>query len=339
MEKDGWIKCEKNFGKKYYVLNLKTFNFDRYADSYFDGYEEHYMKRKKNFYRTNLDGNAINRQKMQRLEMMSESSMFLSEAGIHVFPHEKPYLRGEELSFWHPVFYQSVEIKEIMEDEEARAMASRMTGCICFEDRIFPVYSLADDLIKSGDITEKMMIERLNIFFSRRAGRMEAESAFLFTWKFEKLHERLALTPNDGAQFFLNENYRHYYLIPYSREGKRLIALLLKKYGTEELMNMVVRNAWRKTISMIDADGIDEDGVYIFNYLIPDIYRLKKMIKSANALKEKRFHVFCYSFQEKALIKELPENVTYSVYEFDAVEELCMKRIERRMNADRQGEN
>lgn len=335
MEKDEWIKSENNFGKKYYVVNPQETSYKEYKENYFADFEIYYMKRRKSFYRsdTSSDYSITNKQKMQRLASISESSIFLSEAGVKIFPSEKSYLHDEFLDFEQPSFYQSIEIKDVMEDEEARSMASRMTGCICHNDKIYTVYSLSDDIIKIGDITEKLMIERLNIFFSSKIGKMEVEDTFLFTWKYEKVHEKLSLQSNFGSHFYLNDNFKHYYLIPYSREGNRLTRLLLKQYAMEELMNMTVKNTWRldRESITIDADGIDENDVYIFNYLIPDVYRLKRFLRSAAVLKDKQFHVFCYKFQEEALKNELPPNVSYAVYEFDVVEELCMKRIKRRV--------
>ncbi len=331
MEKDGWVKKEKPFERKLLTLAMTPKYFSNYAEVFFGEYSTCYVRIKKNFYRTEIS--LTNKLKMQRLQQIAETSIFASEAGIKAFPGEKQELQEENLYWDDASFYQSLEIKDEMEYAEARASASRMTGCVCWKNKITPIYSLSDDIIKIGDITEKIMVERLYMNFSEKVYKLGISDALLFTWKYEKVHLKLELNGNFGSYFYLSDTYKNYYLLPYTREGKKLLRLLYTDYGKEELMNMIVRNHWKiKQDQMsIEADGIDENGVYIFNYLVPNILRLKKFLAAARAMTEKKFHIFCYTFQKTVLEKEIPPNVTLSFYEYDVVDELCKKRIMRRV--------
>lgn len=333
MEKDGWIKKEKPFDRRLLTLSFAPKYYSRYEEVFFGEYNACYSRIKKNFYRT--ETSLTNRLKMQRLQQIAETSIFAAEAGIKTFPEEKIELNEDSLYWYDASFYQSLEIKDEMEFAEARASASRMTGCVFWENRITPVYSLSDDIIKIGDITEKIMVERLFMNFSEKVHKLKISDALLFTWKYDKVHSKLSLSGNFGSYFYLSDTYKDYYLIPYTREGKKLLQLLYSDYGKEELMNMIVRKNWKiqQEQMSIEADGIDENGIYIFNYLIPNILRLKKFLVAAKAMQEKKFHIFCYTFQKSALEKEITSNVTLSCYEYDVVDELCKKRILRRVGS------
>jgi len=334
-KKEGLIREERIHGRLYLTLCKPVVNYETLKGYVFIDYEMHYPKLKKSFFRN--ESNAEAKQKMQRLNQLSESSIFVGEAGIKAIPGEKESL-GAETFYWdEPVFYQSLEVKQYMESEEARAIASRATGCICWQNKISMVFSLSDDLIKVGDITEKLNVERYYGHFCSRVKRLCMEDAYIFTWKYERVHEKLELLRRYGSLFTLDGTYKNYYLIPYTREGNRLLGLLFKPNAKTELMDMIIRSSWRvdRDIIHIEADGVDDNGVYVFNYLIPNVYRLKKFMKAAKMLPDKRFHVFCYDFQEEAVAKETIENVTYSVYALKSVEDMYEKRMRRRRNESR----
>ena len=331
-KREGLIKEERIHRRAYLTLGKPLNCYEALEGYVFIDYETHDQKLKKNYYRNEVSSEA--KQKMQRLNQLAESSIFVGEAGINALPGEKESLRAEKLHWNDPVFYQSLEVKQYMESEEARAMASRVTGCICWKNEISMVYSLSDDLIKIGDITEKLNMERYYGYFCSKVNGLHMEDAYIFTWKYERVHERLELSRNFGSSFTLDGTYKNYYLIPYTREGNRLLGLLFRLNAKTELMDMIIRSSWRvdRDSIHIEADGVDENGVYVFNYLLPNVYRLKKFLKAAKMLPDKRFHIFCYDFQEEAVAKEAVENVTYSVYSLESVEVMYEKRMRRRNN-------
>ena len=331
-EKEGLIREERIHGRLYLMLCKSVVYYEILEGYVFIDYETHYQKLKKSFFRNESSVDA--KQKMQRLNQLSESSIFVGEAGIKAIPGAKESLGAEAFLWDEPVFYQSLEVKQYMESEEARAMASRATGCICWKNEISMVYSLSDDLIKVGDITEKLNAERYYSYFFPRVNGLHMEDAYIFTWKYERVHEKLELSRNYGSSFTLDGTYKNYYLIPYTREGNHLLGLLFRPNAKTELMDMIIRGSWRvdRDSIHIEADGVDENGVYVFNYLLPNVYRLKKFLKAAKMLPDKRFHIFCYDFQEEAVAKEVVENVTYSVYALESVEVMYEKRMRRRNN-------
>lgn len=331
-KKEGFIREERIHGRAYLTLCKPLTNYEEVESYIFIDYETHYPKLKKSFFRYETSSEA--KQKMQRLNQISESTLFVGEAGIEALPGSKESLVSEILHWDEPVFYQSLEVKQYMESEEARAMASRATGCICWKNSISMVFSLSDDLIKVGDITEKLNVERYYGHFCSKVNGLCIEDAYIFTWKYEKVHERLELSRRYGSSFTLDGTYKNYYLIPYTREGNRLLGLLFKTNAKTELMDMIIRNSWRidRDNVHIEVDGVDDNGVYVFNYLLPNVYRFKKFLKAAKMLPDKRFHVFCYDFQEEAVANEAVGNVTYSVYALESVEDMYEKRMRRRRN-------
>lgn len=330
MKKENWIKQEETEKQKYITLGKPITFFECYEEHFFGDYEEWYRKIRRSYYRN--EQNKDNTMKMRRLSRLSETSIFLSEAGFDALPAGKQRLKDKKIYWEKPTFYQMPELKQLMEPEEMRATGSRSTGCICWMNDVSCVYSLADDIIKIGEITEKSHVDRIYQFFAKKVKELRVQDAYLFTWKFERVHKKLNLNSNYGSYFYLDDTFKNYYLIPYSKTGRRLINLLYSPDAKEELMDMLIMNKWKfeqGTIN-IEADGRDADGVYLFNYLIPNIYRFKKFVRAAKVLQDDKFHVFCYDFQEEAVKVELTENMTYSVYDYDTVEDMYRKRRERR---------
>ena len=330
MKKEGWLKAGKSYEKRYIVLGKPISFFESYEEQYFDGYKSQHGRLRNRYYRK--EQTSENKQKFQRLLQLAESSVFLGESGISVIPSTKPCLQFVKRYWDEPTFYQSLEIKELMDADESRATGSRSTGCICWNNEISTVFSLSDDIIKIGEITEKLHVERLYSFFSKKVGEVKVEDAYLFTWKYNKVHEKLGLKNRFASYFYLDDTYQNYYLIPYTQEGKELLNLLYSPFAKEELRDMIIKQKWKTSGQEdIEIDGIDENGVLIFNYLIPNILRFKKFVSAAHRLTGKDFHVYCYDFQEEAVKKELTSNMTYSVFRFEEVKELYEKRYERRM--------
>ena len=335
MAQNGWVKNEKIFGKRYVTIAKPLSHYRSQEDHFFENYNGYFARLRDSFFRKEV--NSKNKQKMQRLTQLAESSIFVGEAGIDVIPGTKPCLQFLKAYWEAPAFYQSLEIKELMAEDESRATGSRSTGCICWKNEVATVFSLSDDIVKIGEITEKLHVERLYGFFAEKVGEVHVEDTYLFTWKYNKVHGKLSLKSQYASFFYLDDTYKNYYLIPYSMTGRELLELLFMPNAKEELQNMLIRKEWQtKGNTDIEVDGIDENGVYLFNYLVPNIYRLKKFINAAKRLKHKEFHVYCYDFQEEAVREELTSNMTCSVYEFATVKELYIKRMERRV-ADAEG--
>lgn len=337
MKKDEWIKTDKCYDKRYIALGKQVPFYSDYEERYFDDYKKQHNRIRNRYYRK--EETSENKQKFQRLIQLSESSVFIGESDIATIPGAKPCLQFVKKYWEEPAFYQSLEIKELMEPDESRATGSRSTGCICWNNEINTVYSLTDDIIKIGEITEKLHTERIRRFFSERIGEVDVENAYLFTWKYDKVHGKLNLKNMYASYFYLDDTYSNYYLIPYSQEGRELLKLMFSPCAREELKNMIIRSEWQmQGTGEIEIDGIDNEGVHLFNYLVPNILRFKKFVNAAKRLPKKSFHVYCYDFQEEAVKKEIPENVTYSTFSIGEVKQIYEKRMgRRRMNEEYQG--
>lgn len=337
MRQEDLIVLEDNFGKKNYTLSHYADGYEEYLPYIFPDCEWYYSRLRSNYYRKEepsktKQSNKRNKQKMQRLSQYSECSIFLGESGVDIFPNYKRSVLEDELYWEVPTFYHAIELKKFMPADESRAASSRSIGCLCYRNEISMVFSMSDDIPVTGEITEKKYVDRVYYFFKDKVQEPILSDAYIFSWNYDRVHKKLSIKKKRGGYFTLDNTYSAYYFIPYSKTGERLMRLLLSPFAKDELMDMVIKREWQKKngLEEIEMDGINDENEILFNYLIPNIYRFKKFVNAARLLEHRKFRVHCFDFQEEAVKKELSSNMDYSVYEFDAVVDMYLRRCEQR---------
>ena len=107
------------------------------------------------------------------------------------------------------------------------------------------------------------------------------------------------------------------FVVPLTPEGQELTKIMNNKYWQEKLNAITIKKDWRtNNNAYVTFDGTHYDETkkityYHFNFLIPNIARLKKFLYFAesNANNEAIYCIYCYDFQKSLLEDICPPTV------------------------------
>lgn len=284
--------------------------------------------------------------KRRRNMMIAETTAFLLEGNVQVFPDEKPVFGEEKILEWNVCMYTPAEIKKRMDSMEARASATRATAVLVSHYEFSMVYFLDAKKMHFSTIVERTSRDRIEYVLNQYSEYRDThskkalmETAYLLTRDTGFLTDIIVgERTRKGLPFIIDTSFRQYFFLPYTREGVRMFRMIHTEEKREILYRLVMKSSERtaRTGSFVDCDGIKEDGTIIYDYMVPELLRLRRIIsfitKNIRSGTQVNYVVFCYDFQIaelEELFKEYgidrPNILAYSI---DTVEKLFLKEDE-----------
>lgn len=263
-----------------------------------------------------------------RLHRMAEVIVTMFNAGVLVFPWEKPALFGpmplsDDLSVDQYSYYSSREVKE-MGAQAVKIRGSRSTGVLLTESDIFIIYNTGPGQMKweyKAEMRLKYLLE-MELCQSRLPAQfMGAEqAAVVFAADMSQMAQLMGVGEDKRHNYFvLDGGFEHFYYLPSDHRGEILLRLLCDADERAILDGILAkgfdppRPNWTA-----ENDAMDGESPVLFSYTC-DMPRLRRF----NAALEKMDWtgtLFCFDFQEEAIRQVCVPNVNIKCIDFDVYE-------------------
>jgi len=265
-----------------------------------------------------------------RLHRMAEVLVTMYNAGVSVFPWQKPIVFGtvpppDDTWIEQPAYYSSREVKEIGPQRD-KIRGSRATGVLLTERDTFAVYNTGSSEMKWEHNAERRLKVLLKIDLCQYRlphQYMDAEqSAIVFGGDMKQMPTLIGVGGDQRHRYFvIEEHYRHFYYLTGDHCGEVVLRLLCepeKKAVLDEILMQELsepRQYW-----LVENDAIDEDEPVLFGYTC-DMPRIKRFISGLNAHGLKGT-LYCFDFQEDAMRQICGQNVDIQCIDFERFKEL-----------------
>ena len=241
-----------------------------------------------------------------RLHRLAETYITMGNAGVLLYPDEKPKVfaqtgfGGETVTY--PAFYSSREVKELGADA-TQIRSSRFAGVLLVPTGIFVTYNSGSALMKwryKSELRVKTLL--WNILCQQRLAqqyRVEQVHGLVLGDSMDLAYQ--ILTSTGGAKhdyFMLDGSYDHFYFLTNDHQGEVILALLCDPVKTAEL----------------DPDGTP----VLFGYFcdLPRIVRFN----TALDLMERPGTLICFDFQADVLRRYCSDRVHLQTIDFTKFE-------------------
>ena len=241
-----------------------------------------------------------------RLHRMAEVLVTMLNAGVSVFPWEKPALfsptpPAAAPHIGQPIYYNSREIKEIG-PQSSFIRGSRATGVLLTDGGLFMVYNTGPSQMKWEHQSEL----RLNNLLQTEICQRRLIKQFLNVKQtpivFGSYMEQMASLMGVGGDgrhnyFVLDGLFEHFYYLTSGHHGELVLQLLC---DTEQ--RVVLDDILSQDLSprcpdwIVDNDAMDGDSPVLFAYTC-DMPRIRRFA-TALELHGKTGTLFCFDFQE-----------------------------------------
>lgn len=262
-----------------------------------------------------------------RLHLMAEVLVTMYNAGVVVFPWERPAIFQPDpprsnCQIVRPAYYGSREIKEIgLQANKVRG--SRATGVMLTDSGIFAVYNTGDFQMRWNYKAEIRFKTLLQIEVCQKRLPLQFANADLSAIVFGAGMERLdtLLGVGDGVSsnhFVLDGSYRHFYFLTCDRKGEVLLRLLCDGELRDTLDTILMEDLSPPVPdAVVENDAMNGDVFVLFGYTC-DMPRLRRFDSSLQ-IHEKRGVVICFDFQLAAYRRCLGPQVQFQSLDFDQV--------------------
>lgn len=262
-----------------------------------------------------------------RLHRMAEVLVTMLNAGVFIFPWEKPSIfsptplaAAPYISC--PTYYSSKEVKGLGV-QAVKIRGSRSTGLLLTDDTIFTVYNTGPFAMKWEYKAEMRLKAMLQTELCQRRLPNQYQSAILNAIVFGQDMERMIpLMNNGGGQrdyFVLDGNYQHFYYLTSDHQGELILRLLCDAEQRTILDNILSQDlAPHRPDWIVENDAMDSESPVLFAYTC-DMPRIKRF-DTALELHGKTGTLFCFDFQEKAMRQICGSGVDIQCIDFDVYE-------------------
>lgn len=310
MEKEGIVEISRIKRKK--LARLK--NFEKKSIEYiefFPGYYKHYNKyAKDNATDAGREKSDITRCKKAYRE--AEIIEMMHGAEIRSFPMEKAELyKGQKIGS-EAVYYSDIELKDVngfkisKESKNGKSVInSRAIGGVFSAGGNYIIYHTGNESLKWSIKNEGQMALHISTILNKygywqQSGKIEENIIFANSDKpFLQMYKE-----KRGTYVKTENGYNHTYILPYDKNGQRLLQKMLEANWKEKMLEEylvggdeeVVVNDYNWSISCDAHKG----NVNMLLFCIPDIVKLKKFLMSAEWTEEKEnYQIYCYDFQQE----------------------------------------
>lgn len=284
---------------------------------------------------TNAPGYKINDR--LRLHRMAEVMVSMLNAGVSVYPWEKPDVftpmpLNESPYIARPTYFSSREVKQLG-SQASKISSSRANGVLLANDSIFVIYNTATGLMKWANKAEVrlsalLQVELCQSRLSDQYGTAE-QSAILFGSEMSLVPSLMGLNGHQPHQGLLQDkNFAHFYYLPSDHHGDVLMQLLCDPEERAKLDDVLScglsgpRPDWA-----VENDATEGDSPVLFGYSC-DIPRIKRF-STALELQERTGTLYCFDFQEVALREICGPNVSIQCIDFEAYERSVFHQPQR----------
>ena len=292
-----------------------------------------------------------------RLHRMAEAFVSMLNAGVLVFPWEKPAVFQpdnslSDISLPQPSYYSSLEVKE-MGLQGRKIRGSRATGLLFADSAVFAVYNVGPADMRwdyHAETRLKAMMQtdlceyRINghyathqlhaILFADDMNQLEkmledAKIEVESKIKSEKEAEVEKAEKAKTVHFLLYGSYEHFHFLTNDRRGEMILRFLTER-ETKVSLDGLLMNGLRRSNSGwgLEHDGFDKDGTPVLFGYSCDLSRIKRF---AEALDKRGANgtLICFDFQMEALRKLCGDHVDFQCIDPDAVEEAVFDQQEK----------
>lgn len=244
-----------------------------------------------------------------RLHRMAEVLVSMLNAGVTVFPWEKPgvfHPVPPPAHTWisHPTYFSSRDVKEIGPQRDM-IRGSRSTGVLLEDGGIFVVYNTGPGQMKWEYKAEMRLKALLEMELCQARLRMQfmnaKQSGIVFATDMGQMPPLMSVGGDKRHNYFvLDGGFEHFYYLTSDHHGEVILQLLC--YPDERaLLDDVLaqglappRDGW-----LMENDAMDGDEPVLFGYTC-DMPRIKRF-DNALHIHDMRGTLYCFDFQEAAL--------------------------------------
>lgn len=285
-----------------------------------------------------------------RLHRMAEVFVSMLNAGVLVFPWEKPAVfrtdnSSPEITLSRPTYYSSLEVKELGEQGK-KIRGSRATGLLFADRAVAAVYNVGHTDMR-WDVraeTRLMALMQTDLCTYRLNGKYATRPlhAILFADDMGQLEKMLAdadKEENNGqtanaakaktVSFLLYGSYEHFRFLTNDRRGEMLLRFLTE-HETKALLDGLLMNGLHRDRSNwgLEHDAFDKDGTPVLFGYTCDLPRIKRFTEALDK-RGMRGTLICFDFQMAALKMLCGENIDFQCIDPDAVEEAVFDQLEK----------
>lgn len=264
-----------------------------------------------------------------RLHCMAEVLVSMFNAGISVFPWEKPAVFQPtmpltDLVIGRPAYYSSREVKEIG-PQGAKIRGSRATGVLLTEASIFVAYNTAASQMKWEYRAEMRLKALLQIELCQYRLSGQLMSAAINGIVFgESMAQMEYLMDGGDSQkhnyFVLDNNFEHFFYLTNDHRGEVILEILCDpdlKRSLDDILSedlTASRPGWP-----VENDAMDEHGAPVLFGYTCDMPRIRHF-DTALELHGQVGTIICFDFQEEMLSRLCGPRVTLQCIDFEAFE-------------------
>ncbi len=265
-----------------------------------------------------------------RLHRMAEVLVTMYNAGVVVFPWQKPAVFGptpflDDVWVERPAYYNSREVKEIGPQCD-KIRGSRATGVLLTEDNVFAVYNTGLSEMKWEGNAEARLQALLKIDLCQHRlpsqyGDIGSSSAIVFGADMGRMPALMGVGDDKRRKYFtLDECCQQFHYLTGNHHGEVVLRLLCDPAEKARLDDILAeglsepRPDW-----LMPNDAMDDDFPVLFAYTC-DMPRIKCFVNGVK-MHELKGLLYCFDFQEEALSKVCGPNIEIQCIDFEAVKD------------------
>ena len=267
---------------------------------------------------------------------IAETTALCKMAGYEYRPHELPLLRFPKWNgyYWekedkkvkcfpeYPCMYPVRGLKGEKDGELKKTVFTRITGAIFFDEQVYPLYNLGDEMQKMWENSEIKMKYHLTELNHANGGRCDAHSCIFLTddgmvavKSLRYIYNKRTNKKKDhsGTKF-----YSSVYWLPLTEDGARQLRFFSIPYWTKKIEKVLFANA---TTYFNVSYGYWLEDMYQHSFLCGDIAQLicfkKTVLKT-----EDPFLIYCFPHQVSFLKTFFDNRVALRVIKLEQIENL-----------------
>ncbi len=262
-----------------------------------------------------------------RLHRMAEVLVTMHNAGVAVFPWQKPVVFMPPNDVWieRPVYYSSREVKEIGPQCD-KIRGSRATGVLLTEDNVFAVYNIGASEMKWEGNAEARLQALLRIDLCQHRvpsqyGDIGSSGAIVFGADMGRMPVLMGVGDDKRRKYFtLDECCQQFHYLTSDHHGEVVSRLLCDRAEKARLDDILAEGLSKfQSDWLMPNDAMDGDCPVLFAYTC-DMPRIKRFASGVTVHGLKGL-LYCFDFQEEALSKICGPNVELQCIDFDAVKD------------------
>lgn len=248
-------------------------------------------------------------QRRQRIHDIAVAKVMAYNAGLMVFPDQKPAIfqqpdSGMDYEFQKACFYDSFEIKA-QYDEMVKVKSTRAVGIILAKDAAYIVYSVGARIIKWTSTSERKLSSIMEGTLLNWQIQYDSWEAIMIGQDYETAYKQL--TADGGYRniyFRLDQTYLAFYFVPDNDVGELLLRLICDAKADKRIKQYLMHRFALETVNNDTIFGCDAkkgDAFVLFAYEF-DMEKIKQYKAGLEQFEEKGL-IICLEEQQAVLAR------------------------------------